>query len=146
MKHEEVLERLRQDPEYVAAEKELQPILDIAEDVLRLRLEKGWTQSELARRAGTCQANISKLENGLSNPTLEFLGRVAQALQTDLTVHIGPEQQPETTRVIVRQEMRVVQPEELWGGKPSRHASPTQWIGFESETKYLNQTDFYEAA
>ena len=90
MKHEAILERLRQDPEYIAAEEELRPLLDIAEAVLRLRLAKGWSQSELARRVGTKQANISKLENGLANPTLDFLRRVAQALGTDLSIHLNP--------------------------------------------------------
>ncbi|MDY0020813.1 MAG: helix-turn-helix transcriptional regulator [Anaerolineae bacterium] len=88
MKFEEFRSELRQNPEYVAAEKEREPFWNIANEVLRLRLEKGWSQSELARQAGTKQANISKLENGLANPTLEFLQKVATALGVDLTVHL----------------------------------------------------------
>ncbi len=92
MKFEDFLDELRQDPEYVAAEEELRPLFEIANAVLRLRLAKGWSQSELARRAGTRQANISKLENGMADPTLSFLRRVAQALETDLTICFSAQQ------------------------------------------------------
>jgi transcriptional regulator with XRE-family HTH domain len=72
-----------ENPEYVAAEAELKPVLEIANVILRLRLAKGWSQSELARRAGAAQATISKLENGLVGPTLSLLHRVARALETE---------------------------------------------------------------
>ncbi len=88
MKHEEVLKRLRQDPEYVAAEEELGPLLDFANTVIQLREERGWTQTELARRAGTRQANISRLENGLANPTFEFMQKIARALDVELDVRL----------------------------------------------------------
>jgi transcriptional regulator with XRE-family HTH domain len=91
MKHEEYLERQRRNPEYVAVEKELRPILDIANDVLRLRLEKGWSQAELAERVGTKQANISRLENGLANPSVELLQRLAKAFGTELVVRLRKE-------------------------------------------------------
>lgn len=146
MKHEDFLKELRENPEYVEVEEELKPILDIANDVLRLRLEKGWSQSELARRTGTRQANISKLENGLGNPTLAFLRKVARALETDLNVRIGAEQRPEPTRVIVRQEVPSVQPETLWGGKQSQQRPAARWAGFVLEAKPSGETDRYEAA
>lgn len=90
MKHEDVVKQLQRDPAYAEAEAELRPLLDIAGAVVRLRQAKGWSQAELARRAGTRQANISKLENALANPTLDFLNRVAAALETDLVVHLSP--------------------------------------------------------
>jgi len=76
--------KLRQDPEYIAAEKELRPYLVLADNVLRLRLEKGWSQSELAKRAGTKQSNISRLEDGISNPTLKFIAKLSEALDVDI--------------------------------------------------------------
>jgi predicted transcriptional regulator len=81
MKHGVVVTHLRCDPAYAEAEAELQPLLDIAGAVVRLRQAIGWSQAELARRAGTRQANISKLENALANPTPDFLNRVAAALE-----------------------------------------------------------------
>lgn len=44
------------------------------------RRELGLTQEEVADRAGLTQADISRLERGLGNPTEETLERVAVAL------------------------------------------------------------------
>ncbi len=100
MKFEEYLAKQKDDPEYVAAEKDLKPLLDIANDVLALRLEKEWSQSELARRMGTQQSNISRIENGLANPTIEFLQRLAKALDTDLIIRLKTEEIVERTRSV----------------------------------------------
>jgi transcriptional regulator with XRE-family HTH domain len=86
VKLEQYRRRLESDIEYQAAVRELKPILDLADDILRLRLERRWSQSELARRAGTKQANISRLEAGLGNPTVRFIQRVAQALDVELAI------------------------------------------------------------
>jgi transcriptional regulator with XRE-family HTH domain len=100
MKFRDHLNNLRNDPEYAAAEEELRAILDIANDVLRLRLEKGWSQADLAEHVGTKQANISRLENGLSNPSVEFLQKIAKALDTELVVHLGAKEPADHTKLI----------------------------------------------
>jgi len=106
MKHKEYLERQRRNPEYMAVQKELQPILDVANDVLRLRLQKGWSQAELAEHVGTKQANISRLENGLANPSIELLQRLAKALGTELLVRLGAKEEAEHTKLIFVYEIR----------------------------------------
>jgi len=88
MKLRELQSKLRQDPEYAAAARELKPLLDLADEILELRLERGWSQAELARRVGTRQANISRIENGLGNPTLKFLQKLAKAFGTEFSVHL----------------------------------------------------------
>jgi transcriptional regulator with XRE-family HTH domain len=45
--------------------------------IKRLRERHQWTQDELAQRAGTTAANISRIENGKHNPGAELLGSVA---------------------------------------------------------------------
>ena len=86
MNHEAYLEKRRQDPGYVKVEQQLKPLLDLANDVIRLRTERGWTQKELAQRAGTRQANISRLENGLGNPTFGFLQKLGEVFEDDLPI------------------------------------------------------------
>ncbi len=50
-------------------------------DLLRIaRQARGWSQSELSRRSGVSQANISKLENGLLGPTDDVLSSVGETL------------------------------------------------------------------
>ncbi len=92
MKLKDYREELRQDAEYLAAEAELRPLLDLADDVLALRLAQNWSQADLAERMGTRQANISRLESGLANPTLKFLQKLAEAIDAELAVHLQPKQ------------------------------------------------------
>ena len=83
-------EQLQHDPDYLAAEEELRPVLDLADAVIALRLARGWSQAELAERAGTKQANISRLESGLANPSVKFLQKLASALSETLTIQLRP--------------------------------------------------------
>lgn len=48
--------------------------------LLVLRLEAGLTQTELAKRSGIRQSEISKIENGRINPTMETLDALGDAL------------------------------------------------------------------
>lgn len=45
-----------------------------------LRRSKGWSQEELADRAGLHRTYISGVERGVRNPTLTVLDRIATAL------------------------------------------------------------------
>lgn len=56
----------------------------IAFMVRESRIKRGLTQKELAERMNTKQASISRVENEKSLPSLEFLEKMAQALDTQL--------------------------------------------------------------
>jgi len=73
-----------QDPEFVAASRELEPGYQIA----RLRIQRGLTQTQLARLVGTRQPSIARLENGTSTPSLSFLNRIATALDARIEMRI----------------------------------------------------------
>ena len=60
----------------------------IGEDIVRARRQAGMTQQELARHAKTRQANISRLERGIQNPSVEFLERVARSLGRKIQIKI----------------------------------------------------------
>ncbi|MFP8943164.1 helix-turn-helix domain-containing protein [Streptomyces fenghuangensis] len=53
------------------------------------RTELGFSQTELARRAGMTQPQISTIEGGDSVPTLPLLTRLAKALDASLTVELN---------------------------------------------------------
>lgn len=57
--------------------------------VHRLRTEAGLTQAELARRMGTTQSAIARIEGGGARPTLETLERLAVAVGAELVVGVG---------------------------------------------------------
>lgn len=87
MDYKDYFRKLEKDTEYQDTEQKFKLILDLADEILKLRMEKGWSQTELARRAETKQANISRLESGLSNPSVNFLQKVAKALNTTVTIN-----------------------------------------------------------
>ena len=64
--------------------------LELAQTVHALREKRGLTQTDLARKVGTRQPNIARLERGEASglPSLDLLGRVADALGGRLDVRI----------------------------------------------------------
>ncbi|WP_299736041.1 ImmA/IrrE family metallo-endopeptidase [uncultured Roseobacter sp.] len=51
------------------------------QDLLRIaRQARGWSQSELSRRAQISQANISKLENGIIGPSEDVISKLCDTL------------------------------------------------------------------
>jgi ribosome-binding protein aMBF1 (putative translation factor) len=84
MKLSQYDEKLIDDHEYQEALKALEYQFLFGNAVLRARLAKGWTQKELAKRVGTKQANISRIEGGLGNPTLELIQKICKALEIEL--------------------------------------------------------------
>jgi ribosome-binding protein aMBF1 (putative translation factor) len=56
----------------------------LAELVYTLRTRAGLTQTELARRMGTTQSSVARIESGGSLPTLEMLARLAHATGSPL--------------------------------------------------------------
>lgn len=59
----------------------------LAEQIAVLRERQGWTQAELARRVGTTQSGIARLENpNYRNYSFATLEKVAAALKARLVV------------------------------------------------------------
>ena len=63
----------------------------LAEIVYRLRTNAGLTQTELARRMGTTQSAIARVEAGGSTPTLDLLDRVGRAVDAQITLTVSGE-------------------------------------------------------
>jgi DNA-binding XRE family transcriptional regulator len=74
------------DPELKAAYDALESEYRLAESLIKARLAKKWTQGQLAARAGVTQNTITRLESGVTNPTVATLNRVASALGKELRV------------------------------------------------------------
>jgi transcriptional regulator with XRE-family HTH domain len=56
----------------------------IGQRIITLRVQKGWTQADLARACNKDRQAIEKLENGKVNPTVFTLYEVAGALEVDV--------------------------------------------------------------
>ena len=53
-------------------------------NIVKLRTQKGWSQSDLARACNKDRQAIEKLENGKVNPTLYSLLEISKALDISL--------------------------------------------------------------
>lgn len=56
----------------------------IGELIAEVRLERGLTQSEFAKRLGTSQSAVNRMERGKQNLSLETLGRISDVLNKQL--------------------------------------------------------------
>jgi transcriptional regulator with XRE-family HTH domain len=68
----------------------------IAGEVRRLRLDRRWTQAELAARLGTSQSRLSELEGGDGSFTAEQFLQVLRLFNADLRAFVAEEQDSES--------------------------------------------------
>jgi len=80
------LRKQMEDPDFRKEYEALSPEYDIIKQIIKARAEQGITQKELAERIGIRQSNISRLESGNYNPSLDFLKKVASGLGKELYV------------------------------------------------------------
>lgn len=62
--------------------------LEIAQQLRQVRKDQGMTQESLAELVGTKKSNISRLESGRYNPSLDFLVKVAGGLGKKIQVKV----------------------------------------------------------
>lgn len=85
---EEIKAEWMKDPKFVKEWKKIEPEYQLARQLIGARLKKKMTQAELAKKVGTGQAVISRLEGGSARPSLSLLQRVADALETEIKLTI----------------------------------------------------------
>lgn len=74
------------NPKIKAEYDKLQPEFAVISAVIEARMRKGVTQEDLAKKIGTKQSVISRLESGRANPSVAFLKKLAQALNAHLEI------------------------------------------------------------
>ena len=67
---------------------ELRTRYEIISQIIEARKACNMTQAELAKKIGTQRSNISRLESGTYNPSLDFLVKVVHGLNKNLTLSI----------------------------------------------------------
>jgi ribosome-binding protein aMBF1 (putative translation factor) len=81
-----VKKELLSDPEVKKEYDRLAPEYAVISQLIEIRAKKGLTQKALAKKLGTKQSAIARLESGNGNPTLLFLQKTAKALGRKLTI------------------------------------------------------------
>jgi transcriptional regulator with XRE-family HTH domain len=64
------------------------PRESVVRQLKNYRKDQGMTQAQLAERVGTKKSNISRLESGRYNPSLDFLVKVADGLGRQITMKV----------------------------------------------------------
>lgn len=85
---EDIKKELMQDEEFRKEYDYLRPRYEVISQLIEARKEQNLTQAELAKRVGTQKSNISRLESGNYNPSLDFLIKVVHCLGKDLKIQI----------------------------------------------------------
>ena len=86
VKLSEVKELLMKDEQFKEEYEKLKPRYDVISQIIEERSKQSITQEELALRVGTQKSNISRLESGTYNPSLDFLIKVAHSLGKEMQI------------------------------------------------------------
>ncbi len=80
-------ENLKNDPEFRKIWKENEERRELVKKIIALRIKEKITQKDLAQKVGTNQSAISRLESGRYNPSVDFLFRIARALDKKVEIN-----------------------------------------------------------
>jgi len=85
---EDLKKRLK-DPEFKKAWEESEVEYNLMVALIEKRLKRKLSQRALAKKVGTSQSVIARIEGMDANPSLALLKRIARALNTKLTVSLS---------------------------------------------------------
>ena len=77
---DDMLAKQLQNEDFRKEHEAIQPEMDVIRAIVEARTSQNLTQKELAERTGINQADISKLENGTRNPSVNLLKRLADGM------------------------------------------------------------------
>lgn len=82
--------RALSNPKIKAEYDALEPEYDIIRALILARQRQNITQKQLSEITGITQADISRIENGTRNPSLEMIKRLAKGLGMQLKLEFVP--------------------------------------------------------
>jgi len=83
-----VKEDLMKDEAFRTESMRFKPRYQLISEIIKARRDQNITQEELALRTGTQKSNISRLESGTYNPSLDFLSKLAKGLGKEIHIEL----------------------------------------------------------
>lgn len=83
-------EKALSDPKSKLYYDSLQPERETIMAIIDARNKLGLTQQDIANKTGIDRADISKIENGVVNPTVKTLQKLAKAMNSKLVISFIP--------------------------------------------------------
>lgn len=105
--HEDVLKEFLKDPEIKKAYDDLEPEYQVKRALIELRIKNEKTQKKLADKLNTKQAYISRVERGSVSPTVNYIARMADALNADAEIIFRPRGSKEVIKAVLVKETKV---------------------------------------
>ncbi|MCW8345903.1 HTH-type transcriptional regulator PuuR [Vibrio sp. ZSDZ65] len=103
----------------------------IGKNIAHLRKERGWSQRELAERAGITHSAISSIENGKVSPSVSSLQKIVNEFSLSLSEFFTLEQQSDKkVKVLVKSDELIEIGSKLVSMKLVSNGSNKQEIGF----------------
>ncbi len=87
---DDMLSKQLENEEFKKEYEAIQPEMEVIRAIVEARTSQNMTQKELAERTGINQADISKLENGTRNPSVNLLKRLAEGMGMALKIEFVP--------------------------------------------------------
>ena len=84
---QDILKKELKNPEFKKHYNESGKQLEIAYQILKLRKQRKISQAQLAKKIGTKQSNIARIEAGQQNFSIDTLEKIAEALNCELKVN-----------------------------------------------------------
>jgi len=89
---EDFMQEQLKNPEFRKEYEAIQPEMAVIKALIDARISQNLTQKELAKRTGIHQSDISKLDNGTRNPSINLLKRLADGMDMVLKIEFVPKQ------------------------------------------------------
>lgn len=77
------------DPEVKKEYDRLGPRYKLISDLIALRNKNGWTQTDVARKLGTKQSAIARIESGDENLTIDSVQKITRVLGGKIKISIS---------------------------------------------------------
>lgn len=91
-------EKWSKSPAYKAAYESLDTEFKLAEMLIDVRVKSGLSQEQLAKKMGTSQSTIARLESGSAMPSMRTLSKLALATNSEMQIHFRPRLKPARSR------------------------------------------------
>ena len=87
---EDLHRKWMKNPEFRREYEKLEPEFAIARAIIEARIKNKVSQEELAKKMGTGQAVVSRLEGANASPSLSLIKRLANALDLNVELRFTP--------------------------------------------------------
>jgi len=85
-KYNSIKKSLLKDKEVKREYDDLKEVFSLIDKIIDMRIKHNMSQAELAKKLGTKQPGIARLESAAINPTVSYLAKIAKVFNKKLSI------------------------------------------------------------